>query len=48
MSVEIQSSLALFERVFEYLDLEAEIVDAPDAVALEPRARSGARWRYFR
>jgi ATP-binding cassette, subfamily B, bacterial len=35
--VEIQSSLALFERVFEYLDLEPEIVDAPDAVEPDPR-----------
>jgi ATP-binding cassette, subfamily B, bacterial len=35
VSVEIQSSLALFERVFEYLDLEPEIVDAPDAVELD-------------
>jgi ATP-binding cassette, subfamily B, bacterial len=41
VSVEIQSSLALFERVFEYLDLEPEIVDAPDAVALDPRAVRG-------
>jgi ATP-binding cassette, subfamily B, bacterial len=41
VSVEIQSSLALFERVFEYLDLEPEIVDAPDAVALDPRSVRG-------
>jgi ATP-binding cassette, subfamily B, bacterial len=41
VSVEIQSSLALFERVFEYLDLESEIVDAPDAVDLDPRAVRG-------
>ena len=41
VSVEIQSSLALFERVFEYLDLEAEIVDAPDAVAVEPASVRG-------
>jgi ATP-binding cassette subfamily B protein len=41
VSVEIQSSLALFERVFEYLDLEADIVDAPDAVALDPHAVRG-------
>ena len=27
-------SLALFERVFQYLDLEHDIVDAPDAVTL--------------
>jgi ATP-binding cassette, subfamily B, bacterial len=30
-SVEIQSSMALFERIFEYLDMPHEIVDAPDA-----------------
>jgi ATP-binding cassette, subfamily B, bacterial len=41
VSVEIQSSLALFERVFEYLDLEAEIVDAPDAVRLDPHSVRG-------
>lgn len=31
VSVQIQSSMALFERVFEYLDLEQDIVDAPGA-----------------
>ncbi len=36
VQVEIQGSLALFDRIFEYLDQESEIVDAPDAVALEP------------
>jgi ATP-binding cassette, subfamily B, bacterial len=41
VSVEIQSSLALFERVFEYLDLEPDIVDAPDAAALDPNAVRG-------
>jgi ATP-binding cassette, subfamily B, bacterial len=30
-SVEVQSSLALFERIFQYLDLPNEIVDAPGA-----------------
>jgi ATP-binding cassette, subfamily B, bacterial len=33
-SVEVQSSLALFERIFQYLDLPHEIVDAPGAKAL--------------
>jgi ATP-binding cassette subfamily B protein len=33
-SVEVQSSLSLFERIFQYLDLEHEIVDAPDAIAI--------------
>ena len=41
MSVQIQSSLALFERIFEYLDLPHEIVDAPDAVTLDPERVRG-------
>ena len=35
VSVELQSSVALFERIFGYLDLEQEITDAPGAVPLE-------------
>ena len=31
VSVEVQSSMALFERIFQYLDLEHEIVDSPSA-----------------
>jgi ATP-binding cassette subfamily B protein len=42
VSVELQSSLALFERVFQYLDMEAEIVDAPGAVEVDPREVRGA------
>ncbi len=42
VQVEIQGSLALFDRIFEYLDLDPEIVDAPDAVALEPADVRGA------
>jgi ATP-binding cassette subfamily B protein len=34
VSTEVHSSLALFDRIFEYLDLENEIEDAPDAVEL--------------
>jgi ATP-binding cassette, subfamily B, bacterial len=34
VSTDVQSSFALFDRIFEYLDLEHEIVDAPDAVPL--------------
>ena len=34
VSVELQSSLALFERIFGYLDLKQEITDAPDAQRL--------------
>jgi ATP-binding cassette subfamily B protein len=33
--VEIGGSLALFERIFAYLDLVPEIVDAPDAAQLQ-------------
>ncbi|MGH2660917.1 MAG: ABC transporter ATP-binding protein, partial [Actinomycetota bacterium] len=36
VSTEVQSSMALFDRIFEYLDMEHEIQDAPDAVALAP------------
>jgi ATP-binding cassette subfamily B protein len=42
IQVEIQGSLALFDRIFEYLDLDPEITDAPDAVALEPADVRGA------
>ena len=41
VQVEIAGSLALFDRIFEYLDLDPEIVDAPDAVTLEPAAVHG-------
>ncbi len=42
VSVELQSSLALFERIFGYLDTEPEIVDAPDAVDIDPQTVAGA------
>ena len=42
VQVEIQGSLALFDRIFEYLDLDPEIVDAPGAVVLEPAGVRGA------
>src|ERR671928_314880 len=41
VSTEVHSSLALFDRIFEYLDLEREIDDAPDAVTLDPSAVRG-------
>jgi ATP-binding cassette subfamily B protein len=41
VSTEIQSSMALFDRIFEYLDLDREIEDAPDAVALPPASVRG-------
>ncbi len=34
IQVQVQSSLALFDRIFEYLDLPVEIGDAPDALCL--------------
>ena len=36
VNVEIQSALALFDRIFEYLDLEHEIVDRDGAIELVP------------
>ena len=41
VSVELQGSLALFERIFGYLDIEPEIVDAEDAVTLPPDKVAG-------
>jgi ATP-binding cassette subfamily B protein len=41
VSVELQASLALFERIFGYLDLKPEIVDAPDAIDLKPEEVAG-------
>ncbi|MGV3614850.1 MAG: ABC transporter ATP-binding protein [Fimbriimonas sp.] len=38
VQVELASSMALFERIYEYLDMPQEIVDAPNAVAL-PQVR---------
>ena len=35
VQIEIQSSLALFDRIFEYLDLERDIVDHDGAIELE-------------
>jgi ATP-binding cassette, subfamily B, bacterial len=36
VSTEIHSSMALFDRIFEYLDLDHEIEDVPDALAIPP------------
>jgi ATP-binding cassette subfamily B protein len=35
VQVEIHGALALFDRIFEYLEMDPEIIDAPDAVALD-------------
>jgi ATP-binding cassette subfamily B protein len=37
VQVEVQSSLALFDRIFEYLDLEHDIVDKDGAIDLDRR-----------
>jgi ATP-binding cassette subfamily B protein len=36
VQIDLQTSLALFDRVFEYLDLPVEIVESDDAVDLPP------------
>jgi ATP-binding cassette, subfamily B, bacterial len=52
VSTDVQASLALFDRIFEYLDMTPEIGDAPDAVELKPDEVSGrvvfdhVRFRY--
>jgi ATP-binding cassette subfamily B protein len=42
VQVEIQGALALFDRIFEYLEMDPEIVDAPDAVAMDPMTMRGS------
>ncbi len=41
VSVELQSSLALFERIFGYLDLRQEIQDSPNARRLRKEEATG-------
>ena len=41
VQVEIQGALALFDRIFEYLDLEPGIEEAPDAITLDRRTVAG-------
>jgi ATP-binding cassette, subfamily B, bacterial len=51
IQVEIQGALALFDRIFEYLEMDPVIVDAPDAVDLsagEVRGRVQLRGVSFR
>ncbi|HEY7283298.1 MAG TPA: ABC transporter ATP-binding protein [Actinomycetota bacterium] len=46
VSVEVQSSMALFDRIFEYLDMPHDITDAPDAVTIPPdQVRGRVRFR---
>jgi ATP-binding cassette, subfamily B, bacterial len=52
VSVEVQSAMALFERIFEYLDMPHEITDRPGARTLRPEEVGGqvrfrdVRFRY--
>ncbi|HEV3474107.1 MAG TPA: ABC transporter ATP-binding protein [Actinomycetota bacterium] len=52
VSVEVQSAMALFERIFEYLDMPHEITDRPDARSVDPEGVKGhvrlrdVRFRY--
>jgi ATP-binding cassette subfamily B protein len=41
VGLDVQSSLALFHRIFEYLDLEVDIVERRDPVVLDPVAVRG-------
>src|SRR5579863_4045949 len=36
VGTDVEASLALFDRIFEYLDLPVDIVEAPDPVELRP------------
>jgi ATP-binding cassette subfamily B protein len=36
VGIDVQTSLALFERIFEYLDLEIDVRERPDAIELAP------------
>ncbi|HZT41853.1 MAG TPA: ABC transporter ATP-binding protein [Chthonomonadaceae bacterium] len=42
VQVDVTSALALFDRIFEYLDMPQEISDTPDAVALDLEKVRGA------
>ncbi|MCC6315213.1 MAG: ABC transporter ATP-binding protein [Thermomicrobiales bacterium] len=47
VQVEIQGAFALFDRIFEYLDLPVEIADRPGAIALDPTKVHGqVRFRH--
>jgi len=51
VSLDVQTSLALFRRIFEYLDLEPAIVDRPGAKTVTPEELQGEiefRDVYFR
>lgn len=41
LQINLQGALALFDRIFEYLDLNVELKDAPNAVELSPETVEG-------
>lgn len=41
VQIEMQGALALFDRIYEYLDMKTDLVEKPDAVALNPRTARG-------
>src|SRR5512132_2665929 len=41
VSSDVQTSMALFDRIFEYLDMDHDIADAPDAMPLPPEQVRG-------
>jgi ATP-binding cassette subfamily B protein len=41
VGIDMQTSLALFHRIFEYLDLPVDIAQRPDAVELDPARMRG-------
>jgi ATP-binding cassette, subfamily B, bacterial len=41
VGADVEASMALFDRIFEYLDLPIDIVEAVDAVVLNPRELLG-------
>ena len=41
VQVEMQGALALFDRIYEYLDMKTELTEKPDAVALDAHTARG-------
>ncbi|HEX2348339.1 MAG TPA: ABC transporter ATP-binding protein [Ktedonobacterales bacterium] len=41
VQIEIQGALALFDRIFEYLDMKNDLVEKPDAISLDPHTSRG-------
>jgi ATP-binding cassette subfamily B protein len=47
VQVEIHGALALFDRIFEYLEMKPDIYDVPDAIALDrDTVRGAVRFRH--